>query len=139
MTVILMVRRLIASLLLINYLWLAGIGCISRPEENPYVLKIEKSYGENHRYEACRYMRMDGLESLMQEVLASHFVNSPDEGGHLDITVTTAIDSHFAPDYLLLDTVSLFNSRNFSCNLKEIPLSEISFSIFSPPKQSVIV
>ncbi|MEO6686127.1 MAG: hypothetical protein ABIN24_09180 [Dyadobacter sp.] len=135
-----MARRLLASLVLLIYLWMAGMGCISRPDEVPYMMVVEKSYTENNRFEERRYMRMDGLEVLMAEVMDTHYNNSPDQGGHIDISLTSAIDCHFASECLRINIPPTFNSiSNSYAHFIEIPISGIPFSIFAPPRHAATV
>ncbi|MEO6283435.1 MAG: hypothetical protein ABIO93_08615 [Dyadobacter sp.] len=135
-----MAQRLLASLILLNYLWMAAMGCISRPEQVPYMLMVEKSFSDHNRYEERRYMRMDGLEVLMAEVMSTRYTNSAQDGGHLDISVSNAIDCHFAPEYLLTNfSPILVHFRNDYIHFDEIPVLGIPFAIFSPPKHPATI
>ncbi len=106
----------------------------------PYMMVVKKSYTQNHRYEERRYMRMDGLEVLMDEVMDTHYNNSPDHGSHIDISLTSAIDCHFASECLRINVSPTFNSNyNSFAHFNEIPIGGIPFVVFSPPRHSATV
>ena len=91
-----MLRCLLASLLLINYLLVVGLGCISRPEDQQeFVLVQTTEVGK--QYQECRYMRMDGLENFLLESLASRYQKATDTPKHNLISVVSGVDSHCLP------------------------------------------
>ncbi|GGM90424.1 hypothetical protein GCM10010967_24310 [Dyadobacter beijingensis] len=127
--------RLLAFVVLLNYLWVAAAGFISRPEQVPYMVMVEKSYSEHARYEDRRYMRMDGLESLMEEVMETRCVNARDDSGHLQISITSAVDCHVPVEHLDPKTSFFFVViGHVFPGCKESSHPEISCSIFSPPR-----
>ncbi len=91
-----MLRRLLASLLLLNYLLVAGLGCISRPEDQQEFVLVQTSE-VGKQYQECRYMRMDGLENFLLESLASRYQKATDTPKHNLISVVSGVDSHCLP------------------------------------------
>jgi hypothetical protein len=127
-------RSLIAFLILANYLWLAGTGCISRPEESSYMLKIQTSSTEHLRYEECRYLRMDGLEDFMLEAIASRYNDAQDNALHHVISVVSGIDAHFLPVSLTFDTARTFTPGVILPILSVARLRDIVLAVYSPPE-----
>lgn len=91
-----MLRSLLASLLLFNYLLVAGLGCISRPEDQQAFVLVQTSE-VGKQYQECRYMRMDGLENFLLESLASRYQKVTDAPKHNLISVVSGVDSHCLP------------------------------------------
>ncbi|WP_018620414.1 hypothetical protein [Spirosoma luteum] len=91
-----MLRCLLASLLLINYLLVVGLGCISRPEDQQEFVLVQTSEA-GKQYQECRYMRMDGLENFLLESLASRYQKATDTPKHHIISTVSGIDSHYLP------------------------------------------
>ena len=104
-----MLRCLLASLLLINYLLVVGLGCISRPEDQQEFLLVQTSEA-GKQYQECRYMRMDGLENFLLESLASRYQKATDTPKHNLISVIRGIDAHCLMQELPPPTVLLFLS-----------------------------
>ncbi|MEZ4903516.1 MAG: hypothetical protein R2822_18010 [Spirosomataceae bacterium] len=107
-----LVRAWIAILLLTNYLLLAGMGCLTMPndEHNPRLMVTINDEGQS--YQACRYLRMDGLEAFMAESLASRYQQTPsDIPPHQILTIVHAIDRHYLPDLVQLP---LFSQLKFA-------------------------
>lgn len=101
-----MLRHLLASLLLINYLLVVGLGCISRPEDQQAFVLVQTSEA-GKQYQECRYMRMDGLENFLLESLASRYQKTTDTPTHQFISVVSGIDSHCLPgtQWLIPETI----------------------------------
>ena len=91
-----MLRSLLAFLLLFNYLLVAGLGCISRPEDQQAFVLVQTSEA-GKQYQECRYMRMDGLENFLLESLASRYQKATDTPKHNLISVVSGVDSHCLP------------------------------------------
>jgi hypothetical protein len=91
-----MLRCSLALLLLINYLLVVGLGCISRPEDQQEFLLVQTSEA-GKQYQECRYMRMDGLENFLLESLASRYQKATDTPKHNLISVVSGVDSHCLP------------------------------------------
>lgn len=90
-------RSWIALLLLVNYLLVVGIGCISRPED-PHEFVLIRTSDDGQHYQQCRYVRMDGLEAFLTEALASRYQNAPETPKHHLISVVHGVDAHQLPD-----------------------------------------
>lgn len=86
-------RSWIAMLLLINYLLVAGVGCMSRPEDQQELVQTDAA----GQYQECRYLRMDGLENFLTEALASRYQNAPETPKHHLISVVHGVDAHHLP------------------------------------------
>ncbi|WP_020603650.1 hypothetical protein [Spirosoma spitsbergense] len=91
-----MLRCSLALLLLINYLLVVGLGCISRPEDQQEFLLVQASEA-GKQYQECRYMRMDGLENFLLESLASRYQKATDTPKHNLISIVSGVDSHCLP------------------------------------------
>lgn len=89
------VRSLIALLLLTNYLLVAGMGCMSRPEDQRELMLVKTDVAGP--YQECRYVRMDGLSDLLNEALASRYQNAPDTAKQQLISVVHGVDAHHLP------------------------------------------
>lgn len=86
-------RSWTAILLLINYLMVVGMGCMTRPEDQHELLLMRIS-ADSHYYQQYRYLRMDGLEVFLAEALSSRYQNAPETPKHPLITVVNGIDAH---------------------------------------------
>ena len=91
-----MLRSPLAFLLLLNYLLVVGLGCISRPEDQQEFVMVQTSE-VGRQYQECRYMRMDGLENFLLESLASRYQRTSDTPKHHLISVVSGIDTHCLP------------------------------------------
>lgn len=89
------VRSWIAVLLLINYLLVAGMGCMSRPEDQRELMLVKTDVAGP--YQECRYVRMDGLNELLNEALASRYQSAPDTAKQQLISVVHGVDAHHLP------------------------------------------
>ena len=112
-----MFRSVVALLLLATYLLLAGMGCITTPNDVPNDLVMVQTHHEGQRYEECRYLRMDGLENFMMESLATRYQDAPTTPPQHILTVVQSIDMHCLPDV---------------AQLFDIPLSQILLSTSQP-------
>lgn len=126
-------RSFIAFLILVNYLLLAGIGCISKPEQDHYMLMIKTDSDKNHKYEECRYLRMDGLEAFMQEAMETRYQNASDTHKNYLISVVTGIDTHFLPDYLQIPLRVIFQNEIIRLRHATVPVKERALAIYTPP------
>lgn len=88
-------RSWIAVLLLINYLLVAGMGCMSRPEDQRELMLVKTDVAG--LYQECRYVRMDGLSDLLNEALASRYLSAPDTAKQQLISVVHGVDAHHLP------------------------------------------
>ena len=88
-----LIRSWTAMLLLINYLMVVGMGCISRPEDQHELLLVQTNV-DGHHYQECRYLRMDGLEAFLTEALASRYQHATDSPKHHLISVVSGVDAH---------------------------------------------
>ena len=88
------VRSWIAVLLLINYLLVVGMGCVSRPEDQAELVRIQTTE-EGNLYQQCRYMRMDGLESFLTESLNTRYQSDHKTPPHHVFTVVSGINAHY--------------------------------------------
>ena len=106
-----MIRSAAALLLLATYLLLAGMGCITAPNDAPNDLVMVQTHHEGQRYEECRYLRMDGLEAFMTESLATRYQDAPSTPPQHILTLVQSIDTHCLPDVAQLQFVS-FQAQN---------------------------
>lgn len=104
-----MIRCSLALLLLINYLLVVGMGCISRSEDQRELLLVQTSEA-GKQYQECRYMRMDGLENFLLESLASRYQKATDTPKHQLISVVSGVDSHCLVQELYPPAVLIFLS-----------------------------
>ena len=105
-----MLRSPLAFLLLLNYLLVVGLGCISRPEDRQEFVLVQTSEA-GRQYQECRYMRMDGLENFLLESLASRYQKASDTPSHQLISVVSGIDSHCLPGTFWLIQHSYFTTE----------------------------
>lgn len=132
------VRAWISLLLLTNYLLLAGMGCVTMPNDEHNTLLMVKTNYEGQHYQECRYLRMDGLEAFMIESLANRYQSaSNDIPPHHILTVVHAIDMHYLPDVMQLAQVLTYKARILKCNCySSHTLLGTAFSVFTPPWQA---
>ena len=88
-------RSWIAILLLANYLLVAGLGCMNRPDDQHELVLIQTE--TSGYYQECRYIRMDGLEDFINESLASRYQDAPAIPKHHLISVVCGVDAHCLP------------------------------------------
>lgn len=89
-------RSWIAVLLLVNYLLIAGTGCMNRPEDQHERVLVQTSFSDQH-VSTCRYLRMDGLEAFLNEALTTRYQQTTDAAPHRSISVVSGIDAHCLP------------------------------------------
>ena len=124
-------RSWIALLLLINYLLVVGMGCMSRPEDQHELVRVQTDV--NGHYQECRYLRMDGLEDFLNEALASRYQNAPEIPKHHLISIVSGVDAHHLP--LLIWPLNLSDYQPLSVPFVgnfAIPSSGL-YRISSPP------
>lgn len=122
-------------LLLINYLLVAGMDCVNRPQDQMERVRVLISE-EGHQYQQCRYMRMDALETFMLESMASRCQSAHDMPPHHVILVVSTISVHTlaqATEYLLPPPATGWKSRFSHTRLVVRPASRW-FSFCRPGK-----
>lgn len=128
-------KSLIALLVLANYMLLAGMGCISRPEQDPFLVLIQTEADASQHYESTRYLRTGALEAFMAEALNTNYKSATDKHSEHVLSVISSIDTHFLADSA--DPV-------FTSTFLEVPsvlrgheagrIRTMSFAIDAPPK-----
>ncbi|WP_373512077.1 hypothetical protein [Persicitalea sp.] len=127
-------KSLIALLLLANYLFLAGMGCISRPEQDSFAVLIMEKSGENQHYESRRYLRTDGLEAFMVESLANRYKDSSDTDTPQIHYLVSGIDAHHLPESSCFSpSLSLIDKPTTSASEPGLVIS-VTLAIYSPPE-----
>lgn len=91
-------RSLIALLVLANYIFLAGTGFISRPEQDSFMVLIQTKAAEGQHYESSRYLRTNALEAFMAEALATNYKKASDSHSPHILSLISGIDAHFLPE-----------------------------------------
>lgn len=128
-------KSLIASLVLANYLFLAGIGCISRPEQDPFLLLIQTKADASHHYESSRYLRTSALEAFMAESLATNYEKASDGPSPHVISVIIGVDTHYLPDSADPAFTGSFLEKPSSFSSHEAGrIRMVVFAIDAPPK-----
>lgn len=128
-------RSLLAILILVNYLWLAATGYISRPEQNPYMLKIQTSTSQQQgHYEECRYLRMDGLDDFMAEALATRYQDASDGNKLHTFSVTSGIDAHFFAEYPAFTIQVVFPEKTIRSIFGVSAVIEMTLAVNAPPE-----
>ncbi len=126
-------RPWIALLLLINYLLVAEMGCMSRPEDPSDFLLIKTTVAG--QYQECRYLRMDGLSELLNEALASRYQRAPDTAKQQFITVVHGIDTHHLPCLTEWVTVTLcWVTDTLPTTLRPATSAGTGRPVYSPPR-----
>lgn len=125
-------RSFIAVLLLLNYLLVVGSGCMNRPEDQRERLMVRIT-DDATNYQACRYLRMDGLETFLAEALASRYENVPQTTHHHLISVVNGVDAHYLSiiQWPLLPVVCRAVSQPIGYSLTETV--EVNRHIYTPP------
>ncbi len=131
-------RSFVAFLILVNYLLLAVIGCITKPEQDRYMLMIKTDSDKNQQYEECRYLRMDGLEAFMEEAMATRYSNSPDTHKNHLISVVNGIDTHFLPEYVQIPLRVVFQNTTTQLSHPPASIKEIALEVYCPPDNLLI-
>ena len=127
-------RSFLVLLLLANYLLLAGMGFVSRPEQDLFIVLIQHKAAESHHYESRQYMRTAGLEAFMAEALNTQYRDAPDNRDQLILSVTMAVDAHALPDSLHFQALLPYQQKGTLSHYTGKPLHDIAQSIYSPPE-----
>jgi hypothetical protein len=126
-------RAWLALLMFSNYLLMAGMGVIMRPDEPQNSLLLVQTTYENKNYQESRYLRMDGLEAFMMEALAERYQNAPQTPPHHLLSIVVAIDSHCLPGELRLHFIlSVFENVGLTQASASL-LSGVARFVYSPP------
>ncbi len=126
------VRSLIALFLLINYLLVAGAGCVSRPEEQGGLLLVQTST-EGQSYQECRYMRMDGLENFLTEALTARIQKSSETPKHHLISVVSSVDAHCLPHTTEPVFRVAYRAVTFGIGNRTLSVADLQRTIYTPP------
>lgn len=126
-------RSFLAWLVLANYLFLVGTGCVSRPEQDSFLVLIQTQSAESHHYESRRYMRSEGIEAFMAEALTTRYQNTPDNQNHLLLSVTPGVDSHSLPDHCQFQVPFFYEQKGNEPHYTMRPLLDIALAVYSPP------
>lgn len=127
-------KSTIALLVLANYLFLAGMGCISRPEQDSFVVLIQTKAAESRHYESRNYLRTNALEVFMAEALATNYEKASDNHCPHILSVITGIDTHFLPDPADPPSDDYFFERNSVFTSHESRTTRaMAFAIDAPP------
>ncbi|MBC3789166.1 hypothetical protein [Spirosoma utsteinense] len=129
-------RPWIAMLLLINYLLVAGMDCVNRPQDQMERVRVLISE-EGHQYQQCRYMRMDALETFMLESMASRCQSAHDMPPHHVILVVSTISVHTlaqATEYLLPPASNWLEKPVFTYQARSS--TSVQVVLILPPRQA---
>lgn len=129
------VRSWIAFLMLANYLFIAGMGCIMQPYEQQTLLMVKTTYNGQH-YQECRYLRMDGLEDFLIESMESRYQDAPQIPPHHSMSVVNAVDTHCLPDvapFPLISTYQISSLRSYYRSPSI--LSGLPHAVYTPPRR----
>lgn len=127
-------RSFLVLLVLANYLFLAGMGFVSRPEQDPFIVLIQHKAAESHHYESRQYLRTAGLEAFMAEALSTRYRDAPVTQKQLLLSVTIAVDAHALPDYLQFQSLPPYQPKGNPHHYAILPLKDIALAIYSPPE-----
>jgi len=131
-----MLRSVAALLLLATYLLLAGMGCITAPNDVPNDLVMVQTHYEEQRYEECRYLRMDGLQTFMMESLATRYQDAPTTPPQHILTVFQSIDTHCLPDAAQFAVIPIYQVSSPTTYYSSSPLLlGVSQIVYSPPQR----
>lgn len=126
-------KSILALLILANYLLMAGMGWISKPEDFSYVLMLKSSSDQSRYYEQARYLRMDGIDEFITEALTNKYKELTNSNDQVVISFLTFVDTHFPPVAINFREVFIF--LNEQVVYRHIPISpkSIALAIYSPP------
>ncbi|CAG5075033.1 hypothetical protein DYBT9623_05553 [Dyadobacter sp. CECT 9623] len=129
------IKSFITLLFLANYLLLAGMGCISTPEDDSYIRLIKANLNQSQNFQEVSHQRMGGLEEFMAEALATRYKDSPDTHEHLPLSVINGIDAHFMPVYLQIQvTAHTYQEKSGTYQLyRAKSVKDVALVIYSPP------
>lgn len=126
-------RSWIAVLLLTNYLLVAGMGCMSRPEDQQEFVMVQTKIA-GHEYQQCRYLRMDGLEDFLNEALASRYQNAPETPPHHLISVIHGIDAHCLPNTFYPTLTVIYHTARPEVTYQLVHSGDVFRAIDIPPR-----
>lgn len=130
-------RSLIALLVLANYIFLAGMGCISRPEQDPFLVLIQTKADASQHYESSRYLRTNALEAFMAEALANNYKKASDSQSPHILSVISGVDAHFLPDSPDPAFTGSFFEKPSVFNIHEAGrIRTMAFAIDAPPEHA---
>lgn len=131
LTPTMLARSWIAVLLLINYLLVAGLGCLSRPEDQQERVLVRTDVAGH--YQECRYLRMDGLENFLTEALASQYQNAPETPKHHLISVVHGVDAHHLPTLSWPHSASAYRTSELVSGYLTVALTAVYRAVDAPP------
>jgi len=127
-----MLRSLIAVVLLASYLLVAGVGGMNRPEDRRERVLVQTS--QNDRYVTdCRYLRMAGLESFLNEALATRYQQADDTAPNQSISVVFGIDAHCLPTIISFSFIPSGQSPHLTTRYRMVLLTIQHRLIDAPP------
>lgn len=130
-------KSLIALLVLANYVFLAGMGCISRPEQDKFLVLIQTRADASQHYESSRYLRTSALEAFMAESLAKNYKKASDNHNPHIISVITGIDAHFLPKIAVASFAGTVLEKNTVFREYESgDIRTIALAIDAPPERA---
>ena len=127
-----MLRPLIAVLLLVGYLLVAGIGGINRPEDQRERVLVQTSQSDQY-VTTCRYLRMDGLEAFLIDALATRYQQSTDTAPHRAISVVFGIDAHCLPGTVSFSFIPAGQASRPAVPYRLVALTAPHRTIDAPP------
>lgn len=127
-------RSFLVLLILANYLFLSGMGFVSRPEQDPFIVLIQHKAAESHHYESRQYMRTEGLEAFMAEALSTRYQDAPVTQNQVLLSVTIAVDAHALPDDLQFQALLPYQPKGNPHHYATMPEKDIALAIYSPPE-----
>lgn len=111
------------------------MGCISRPDQDPFLVLIQTKADASQHYESSRYLRTSALEAFMAEALATNYKKASDDPSPHVISVITGVDTHFLPDSDDPAFTGSFLEKSSSFNSHEAGrIRMMAFAIDAPPK-----
>ncbi len=127
-----MLRSLIAVVLLVSYLLVAGIGGMNRPEDQRERVLVQTSQTDRYVTD-CRYLRMDGLESFLNEALATRYQQADDVVPNQSISVVFGIDAHCVPTVISFSFTPFSQSPCLTTRYRMVSLTTPHRLIDAPP------
>ena len=130
-------RSLIALLVLANYIFLAGMGCISRPEQDSFVVLMEAKSAESQHYESCRYLRTNALEVFMTESLVSNYKKASDNRSPHILSLISGVDAHSLPETTAVLFACAIPEKNIVFrNHESGAIRTVAIAIDAPPERA---
>ena len=128
-------RSLIALLVLANYIFLAGMGCISRPDQDPFLVLIQTKADASQHYESSRYLRTNALEAFMTEALATNYQKASDNHSPHILSLISGIDAHFLPETVATSYAATISEKNTAFRDRESgAIRTVALAIDAPPE-----